>query len=148
MSRTARPSWHQLAAITVVIASTNGAAQALERGVIIEGPARVVDGDTIDVAGFRVRLNGVAAPERSEPGGAEATAALRQIIADQVVRCSVTGEETHGREVGTCWIGAQDIGAAVIAAGRARDCPRFSAGRYAAIERPQAAALPLPRYCL
>ena len=137
----------QLVITTVVIAATIGSAQALERGAVIEGPARVVDGDTIDVAGVRVRLHGVAAPERSEPGGAEATAALRQIIAGQVVRCSVTGEQTHGREVGTCWIGAQDIGAAIIAAGRARDCPRFSAGRYAAIERPQAGSLPLPRYC-
>jgi micrococcal nuclease len=122
-------------------------AVALDRGTVISGPAHVIDGDTIDVAGFRVRLHGVAAPERSEPGGAEATAALRQIIADQVVQCSVTGEKTHQREVGTCWIGAQDIAAALIAAGRARDCPRFSAGRYAAIERPEAKALPLPRYC-
>ena len=130
-----------------VIAATIRSAQALERGAVIEGPARVVDGDTIDVAGVRVRLHGVAAPERSEPGGAEATAVLRQVIAGQVVRCSVTGEETHGREVGTCWIGAQDIGGAVIAAGRARDCPRFSTGRYAAVERPEAGSLPLPRYC-
>lgn len=137
----------QLAALAIVIASTIGAAQALDRGEVIQGPARVVDGDTIDVAGFRIRLNGVAAPERSEPGGAEATAVLRQIIAGQTVRCSVTGDQTHGREVGTCWTGAQDIGAAVIATGRARDCPRFSAGRYAAIERPEAEALPLPRYC-
>lgn len=139
----------QLAAIALVIvtASTVGAAQALDRGAVIEGPARVVDGDTIDLAGFRVRLNGVAAPERSEPGGAEATAELRRIVAGQVVRCSVTGEQTHGREVGTCWIGARDIGAAVIAAGRARDCRRFSAGRYAAIELPEAEALPLPTYC-
>ena len=66
-------------------------AVALDRGTVISGPAHVIDGDTIDVAGFRVRLHGVAAPERSEPGGAEATAALRQVIAGQVVRCSVTG---------------------------------------------------------
>ena len=138
---------HQLVITAAVIAATIGSAQALDRGAVIEGPARVVDGDTIDVAGVRVRLHGIAAPERSEPGGAEATAALRQIIAGQVVRCSVTGEQTHGREVGTCWIGAQDIAAAVVAAGRARDCPRFSAGRYAAIERPEAGSLPLPRYC-
>jgi endonuclease YncB( thermonuclease family) len=78
--------------IGVVIASTIGAAQALERGTVIEGPARVVDGGTIDVAGFRVGPHGVAAPERSEPGGAELSAALRQITADEVVRCSVTGE--------------------------------------------------------
>ncbi|EDP63206.1 nuclease (SNase-like) protein [alpha proteobacterium BAL199] len=88
---------HQLVIIAAfiifvgVIAATIGSAQALERGAVIEGPARVLDGDTIDVAGVRVRLHGVAAPERSEPGGAEATAALRQIIAGQVVRCSVTG---------------------------------------------------------
>ena len=138
---------HQLVITAVVIAATIGSAQALERGAVIEGPARVVDGDTIDVAGFRVRLNGVAAPERSEPGGTEAAEALRQIIGSQAVRCAVTGEKTHGREVGTCWIHAQDIAAALIATGRARDCPRFSAGRYAAIERPEAKTLPLPRYC-
>ena len=33
-------------------------ASAFDRGDVIEGTARVIDGDTLDVAGVRVRLNG------------------------------------------------------------------------------------------
>ena len=122
-------------------------AAAFDRGDTIEGQARAIDGDTLDVEGVRVRLNGVAAPERDEQGGSEATDAMRQIIGNQAVRCSLTGETTYQREVGTCWIGTLDVGAALIAAGRARDCPRYSGGRYASLETPAAQALPLPRYC-
>lgn len=123
------------------------AAQAAERGQVIEGPARVIDGDTVEVEGVRVRLNGVAAPERSEPGGNEATAALRAIVAGQTVRCSLSGQASHKRQIGVCWIGTLDIGAAIIATGRARDCPRYSAGRYAAVETQAAWSLSLPQYC-
>lgn len=120
---------------------------AFERGQVIEGPARIIDGDTVEVAGVRVRLNGVAAPERSEPGGNEATDALRAIVAGQTVRCALSGQTSHKRQVGVCWVRTLDIGAAIIAAGRARDCPRYSDGRYSAVESPQAHALPLPAYC-
>ena len=61
--------------------------------------------------------------------------------------CALTGERTHGRRVGTCWVGSQDLAEAVIAAGLARDCSCFSGGRYAGVEQPQAQALPLPGYC-
>jgi len=135
------------ASLLMLILLLSSATLAADRGDVIEGRARVVDGDTIEVAGVRVRLNGVAAPERSEPGGAEATKALREIIGSQAVRCSLFGQKSHKREIGVCWVGIQDIGAAVIAAGRARDCPGFSDGRYAAVERPSASALPLPDYC-
>lgn len=122
-------------------------AAARDRGTIIQGPARVIDGDTLDVSGIRVRLNGVAAPERGEAGGPEASAELQRIIGGQPVRCTLNGDRTHGREVGICRVGAVDVGAAVIAAGRARDCPRFSGGRYAGVEPPEAKRLPLPDYC-
>ncbi len=35
----------------------------------VTGPAHVIDGDTIEVAGERIRLHGVAAPEMDAPGG-------------------------------------------------------------------------------
>lgn len=122
-------------------------ALAFDRGDVIEGPARVIDGDTIEVDNVRVRLNGVAAPERNEPGGTEATEAMRHILDGHTARCSLTGEKTYNRQVGTCWVGATDVGAALIASGNARDCARYSAGRYAALEAKEARALPLPRYC-
>ena len=32
----------------------------------ITGPARVIDGDTLDVAGQRIRLYGIDAPEKNQ----------------------------------------------------------------------------------
>jgi endonuclease YncB( thermonuclease family) len=117
--------------------------------------ADTLDGDTVVVKGISVRLQGVAAPElehgslgvRQEPGGPEAAAFMRRLVEGQVVVCKLTGERTHGREVGVCRRDGRDIGAAVIEAGLARDCPRFSPGRYAEREQPAAKSLPFPNYC-
>ena len=122
-------------------------ANAFEVGDTVSGPARVIDGDTLEISGIRVRLNGVAAPERNEPGGAEATATMKQMTVGKTVRCSLTGKKTYRREVGTCWVGTLDLGAALISAGKARDCPRYSGGRYAALEPKSVRFLPLPGYC-
>lgn len=119
------------------------------------GRAHAVDGDGVVVAGIPVRLQGVAAPEiahpdlgiEEEPGGPEAAAFMARLVNGRTLICELTGERTRGRPVGVCRLRGQDVGAAVIAAGLARDCPRFSKGRYAELERPAAEALPLPAYC-
>ncbi|MBK6744287.1 MAG: thermonuclease family protein [Hydrogenophilales bacterium] len=118
----------------------------------IAGHCRVVDGDTIWVdassGNTEVRLQGVAAPEDPrEPGGKEATAYMRQICEGEQVRCELDGSKTRGREVGICHVEGNDIGAKVIAAGLARDCPRFSKGRYQNLEQSQARHLAFPGYC-
>ena len=122
-------------------------ANAFEVGHTISGSARVIDGDTLEINGVIIRLNGVAAPERNELGGAEATTAMKKMTSGKTVRCSLTGKKTYKREVGTCWVGTQDLGAALIASGKARDCPRYSAGRYSALASNSAGLLPFPRYC-
>jgi len=64
------------------------------------------------------------------------------------LRCELTGEKTHDREVGACYLDdGTDIGAAIIAEGLARDCPRFSGGRHEACETEKSRTLPLPGYC-
>jgi hypothetical protein len=40
-----------------------------------------------------------------------------------------------------------DIGAAIITEGLARDCPRYSGGRYEVYETEKSRTLPLPGYC-
>jgi hypothetical protein len=78
-----------------------------------------------------IRLQGLAAPEAGEPGGAEATAAMRAMVVGRQLRCEMTGERTNDRCVGSCHSGPKDIAAELVRAGLARDCPRFSRGRYA-----------------
>lgn len=125
-----------------------GTRSAAERSAIT-GTAYATDGDTIKLdRKVRVRLSGVAAPERDEVGGTEATAFMARLVNGRSVRCELDSTRSHNRVVGTCFVGGQDIGEAVIAAGLARDCPRFSRGRYASAERPEAASLPFPRYCV
>ncbi len=47
----------------------------------VNDPARVIDGDTIEVAGKRIRLHGVAAPEMDAPDGWIAAMVMRHIVA-------------------------------------------------------------------
>ncbi len=77
----------------------------------ITGPARVIDGDTLDIAGQRIRLHGIDAPEskqrcragRSEiECGKEATKVLRSIIARESVTCEERDVDRYGRIVAVC----------------------------------------------
>lgn len=95
--------------------------------------------DTIEVGGLPIRLQGLAAPERGEPGARAATGAMREMVLGQELRCELDGERTHDRCVAICYLEGADIGEIMVRRGLARDCPRFSGGRYAALE--QAAAM-------
>lgn len=117
----------------------------------ISGTAHVVDGNTIHVATdhgtVTIRLLGMAAPENRQPDGDEATAFLEHYAEGEPVRCMLDGTRFQMHEVGICYVAGQDIAAALIRAGLARDCPAVSGGRYWPIERPEAQKLPLPDYC-
>lgn len=107
------------------------------------GPAHVVDGDTIDVAGRRVRLWGIDAPESGqlcERGGIDyacggaASAHLRALIGDGTVTCLARTTDRYGRTVAVCHAGTVDIGAAMVSGGWAMAFVRYSSD-YVAEER-------------
>jgi endonuclease YncB( thermonuclease family) len=133
--------------VTFIVA---GAALA---GDLLGPVTRVRDGDTIEVAGVPVRLQGLHCPEIGETGGRQARDFMVQLVKGREVRCALTGERTFDREVGRCYLTdageRYDIAALVIAEGYGRDCPRYSGGRYAASERraPKRWPMPLPGYC-
>jgi len=91
-----------------------------------------------------VRLQGLAAPEMTQAGGQAAKEALIEIIAGRPVSCDLDGTKTHDRIVGICTIAGRDVAAELVSQGLARDCPRFSGGRYKELEVPGAERLPLP----
>ncbi len=120
--------------------------------VDIAGPvAHVRDGDTLEIGRQAVRLHGISAPERDAPGGSEARQALLRMVQGRVVSCTPTGERNHDRAIGRCRIGERDLGEALVRLGVARDCPRWSGGRYARAEREAGSLIalrhPLPDYC-
>jgi endonuclease YncB( thermonuclease family) len=93
----------------------------------ITGSACVIDGDTVEVAGQRIRLHGIDAPEskqrcragRSEiECGKEATKVLRSIIARESVTCEGRDVDRYGRIVAVCRNSdGEDINAAMVAQG-------------------------------
>ncbi len=102
------------------------------------GGLQVRDADTIVVDGTPVRLNGVDAPELGTRSGQDAKRWMVNFLRGKDVECKLNGERTYDRWVGVCYADGQDIGAAVIAAGHALDCARYSGGRYKHLETPAA----------
>lgn len=103
---------------------------------VISGPvSRVVDGDTFVLAGQRVRLFGVDAPERDqrcERGGrtyncgAEATRWLEAAVAGRDLSCAQRDIDHFDRMIGVCRAGDVDLGEALVRAGWAYADRRFS----------------------
>jgi len=157
-NRGTRVAWFVLAAAVTGVATADTVAESPPRvdtrRIFVGVVERVRDGDTLELEGQAIRLQGVAAPELRDPLGPESREALRQLVAGRTVACVPDGSRTRGRIVAICTVDGRDLGAALVAAGLARDCPRFSGGRYAALERAAAArgapigrVYPLPSYC-
>ncbi|MBN7787488.1 thermonuclease family protein [Ponticoccus gilvus] len=108
----------------------------------------VRDADTIVVDGTPVRLNGVDAPELKTRAGRDAKRWMVNYLRARSITCDLNGDRTYDRWVGVCFADGQDIGAAVIAAGHALDCRRYSGGRYRHLETPAAKSrIRRARYC-
>jgi micrococcal nuclease len=99
------------------------------------GPAYVIDGDTIDIKGLRIRLAGIDAPELEHPYGKTAKWALVNLCKGQEIRAVFDGDLSHDRTVATCYLpDGRDLSAEMVKAGMAIDWPKFSHGKYAGLE--------------
>ncbi|KUF12231.1 thermonuclease family protein [Pseudoponticoccus marisrubri] len=102
----------------------------------LSGPARVIDGDTFEVAGTTVRLYGVDALEvgqvcggRDAPTwscGAWATGEIRARYEGRVLDCTVLAHDAYGRSVARCTDFGTDVGRALVRAGLAFAYRRYS----------------------
>lgn len=93
----------------------------------------IIDGDTVACQwGPHVRIWGIQAPERSDPGGPASTRALAQIINGNSLVCEKRGK-SYNRVVAQCFIGATDVdpAAEMVRQGQAVDWQKYSHGAYA-----------------
>jgi endonuclease YncB( thermonuclease family) len=112
-------------------------------GSSIEGPARVVDGDTIVIGETRIRLEGIDAPEAGQtcakrwagtwPCGEDATTHLARLVRDRQVRCDSRGTDAYGRMLGICFTEGLDLNADMVRNGFAWAFVKYSA-RYVEAE--------------
>lgn len=102
----------------------------------LSGPARVVDGDTIEIAGERVRLEGIDAPETAQtcsrrdtgswPCGKAAAEALERLVAGAKATCEDHGTDKYGRMLGVCQVAGRDINAEMVREGYAWAFVKYS----------------------
>jgi len=95
------------------------------RAPVIEGWATARDGDSLMFGRVEVRLGGLDAPERDQPGGTEATAMLAALIGAGPVRCDVLDRGRWGRPIVRCTAGALDLARAMVRRGFAAVHPDY-----------------------
>jgi endonuclease YncB( thermonuclease family) len=109
----------------------------------IVGRASVIDGDTIEISGTRIRFDGIDAPESSQRcqdaagkqyrcGKASADALDRFLAASRPTSCAPKGK-SYDRVVAVCRrADGANVNAWLVRNGYAIDWPKYSKGRYAA----------------
>jgi endonuclease YncB( thermonuclease family) len=85
----------------------------------IAGRASVIDDDTIEMRGQRIRLFGIDSPESAQlcqakqkktyRCGQQAALALADWIGERTVRCRERDRDRYGRTVAVCYVGGEDL---------------------------------------
>lgn len=100
------------------------------------GTASVIDGDTLEIHGERIRLAGIDAPESGQncyyPNGVAwrcgqaAALAVSDYIGRRAVQCESESLDRYGRHIATCYVGRTNINAVIVSSGLAVAYVRYS----------------------
>ncbi|MCV2890671.1 thermonuclease family protein [Ruegeria aquimaris] len=102
----------------------------------VDGRASVIDGDTIEIRGIRIRLHGIDAPESGQSChdaqdriwrcGQKSALALADQIGRSVASCLVSDTDRYGRLIATCAADGRDLNAWMVAQGWAVAYRKYS----------------------
>lgn len=106
-------------------------------GIAVAGQAQVHDGDTIEISGRKIRLEGIDAPEGGQrcnrrlfgewSCGTASTYALIGLVQGRSVTCESRGTDKYGRMLGICFVDGRDINAEMVRLGLAWAYVKYSA---------------------
>lgn len=114
---------------------------------ILVGRSSVIDADTLEIHGTRIRLEGVDAPEANQRCGSEsqdwacgqeAAMALSDWIAGRPVTCHPKGADRYQRVLARCFVGNDDLQAWLVSNGWALAYRQYSADYVAAEQHAEA----------
>lgn len=109
------------ASLLLLAQATFAAGPALAQSAY--GEAQALDGDSLVVAGKKVRLFGIDAPEFDQqcqkdggswPCGEVAKTQLAELVAGQRVECRGQGFDQHGRILAVCTAGGESLNQAMV----------------------------------
>ena len=121
-------SWCAMAcaALLVLVLTPSGA-------LAVSGQATVLDGDTLLIAGERIRIQGIDAPESNQhcgddgwPCGSEATASMKSMAEGKFIHCEGATRDFYGRLIAVCYAGSVDVGGELVRQGLALAYRRYS----------------------
>lgn len=101
----------------------------------VTGKPRVIDGDTLKIAGESIRLYGIDAPEMAQrcdgpktlrKCGEFAADALIERISGKTLTCVVEGVDKYKRQIATCTVEGADLSAWMVSEGYAMAYVKFS----------------------
>jgi len=129
------PIWLSRSILTLALALIAGAVASISAKADVVGPARIIDGDTLEITGAKIRLHGIDAPESKQNClangkaylcGQKASVALTELIGSSSVRCEEKDQDRYGRVVAVCFVGQVNLNASLVSQGWALAYHRYS----------------------
>jgi endonuclease YncB( thermonuclease family) len=127
--------WRAAAFCVAALLGAFGFSGTAVQAAALHGQARIIDGDTLDLAGVRIRLFGIDAPEHNQnctddrgkrwACGTFATQTLKALTRGEL-SCEELDRDRYGRVVARCSVGGRDIAEQMVAQGAAFAYRRYS----------------------
>ena len=85
---------------------------------VINGKPKIIDGDTIHIKNYKIRLHGIDAPETNQKCifndkewecGKFSTQYLKKITLKKFVECKIQGIDRYKRFIGTCFVNKKNL---------------------------------------
>ncbi len=122
-------------AAILILALTTATFMPAQAADTLTGIPTVIDGDTIDIHGQRIRLHGIDAPESKQVCisggkkyrcGQKAALALSDRIGRRSLTCRAKDTDRYGRVIAVCFKGQEDLNGWLVSEGLAVAYRRYS----------------------